>query len=725
MRLTQKIQWVVLVMFIFAVGWGVTVRAEDAVLTNTVVEFQNGVFESIIAPVEGIRHVKEEADLETQEAKVEKIIIEMEKEALVESLQEQHEDFSAGNEGKKEVILEKLETVKKKEEVVTTKQALATKKKETYEQIIALIEQKLAILRNPNISYRALNRELIETLAELQRLKLEKPTLQGRIVSNQQEIKLLEQDIAAKTILIEFKGASGDYIKESIVAQNERLRLAKQQIDQFNKRKELIDSQINIVNDYLVVLNERKKERFQQELMTPIPYRFSPEEQKQMVLITILLLLLALFSKKIEQFLLNNITVVKRQITNYFKMGVFLGCVFLAIYIGATYIGYHALAYYLGRRIILSLVILGLMNIVYRWSAAVITYLCCREVDKEEVKPSTQSPVFAFLKLLSWMGAMGFAIYTIFSIWDMENVRMLVLGQVIQHSFFKIGQVDLSLMLILKISVIIWSLNFFSHFINKFLNKNVYPRARLDEGAQYTISIFVKYFLIFLGGVTGLKILGFEIGTLNVLAGTIGIGIGIGLQEIAKNFISGLILLIERPVKIGDYVEIEGLPGRVDAIKARGTVVTTFDNISVVVPNSDFITKQVVNWTYNDKITRCCLSVGVTYGSDVDLVKKSLLEVAGKHSKIIRKPPPYVLFAEFGDNALLFKLYVWTEDSANRLLLISDLHFMVEKMFRERGLVIAFPQRDIHLKTSDVVFNVRRKDAVTAENQGESDGKTL
>jgi len=193
------------------------------------------------------------------------------------------------------------------------------------------------------------------------------------------------------------------------------------------------------------------------------------------------------------------------------------------------------------------------------------------------------------------------------------------------------------------------------------------------------------------------------------LAGTVGIGIGIGLQEIAKNFISGLILLIERPVKVGDYIDLAGLPGRVEAIKARGTVVTTFDNISVVVPNSDFITKQVTNWSYNDKVIRCCVPVGVAYGSDIDLVKKSLLEVATKHKDILKDPPPTVYFVDFGDNSLLFKLYVWTEDLQHRLSLTSDIRFMIDKLFRERNIVIAFPQRDLHLKTSDVVFKIEPK----------------
>lgn len=194
-----------------------------------------------------------------------------------------------------------------------------------------------------------------------------------------------------------------------------------------------------------------------------------------------------------------------------------------------------------------------------------------------------------------------------------------------------------------------------------------------------------------------------------MLAGTVGIGIGFGLQEIAKNFISGIILLVERPIKVGDHIDLGGLPGKVEAIKARGTVITTFDNISVVVPNSDFITKQVTNWSYNDKTIRCCVNVGVAYGSNVDIVKRSLLEVAQDHNNVLKRPAPSVQFSEFGDNSLVFKLYFWTDDAQARFTLLSDIHYMIDKIFRERNIVISFPQRDIHLKTSDFVFEIRNK----------------
>ena len=188
---------------------------------------------------------------------------------------------------------------------------------------------------------------------------------------------------------------------------------------------------------------------------------------------------------------------------------------------------------------------------------------------------------------------------------------------------------------------------------------------------------------------------------LTVFAGTIGIGIGFGLQDIAKNFISGLVMLVERPVKVGDYIEVGGLPGKVKAIKGRSTVVDTFDNISVIVPNAEFMNQKIINWSYSDKVTRVKISVGVAYGSDTELVRDSLMEAAKSHGRVLRNPEPYVWFEEFGDSSLNFKLHIWTNEPQNRFGLKSDLHYMIDKIFRERKITIAFPQRDIHLIPSD------------------------
>jgi small-conductance mechanosensitive channel len=241
-----------------------------------------------------------------------------------------------------------------------------------------------------------------------------------------------------------------------------------------------------------------------------------------------------------------------------------------------------------------------------------------------------------------------------------------------------------------------------ANLLDGFLRKNVYERVHLDESVQYTFSVTIKYIMLIIGVMIGLAALGVELAALTVFAGTIGIGIGFGLQDIAKNFISGLVMLVERPVKVGDYIEVSGLPGKVKAIKARSTIVDTFDNISVIVPNAEFMNQQVINWSYSDKITRLKLPVGVAYGTDPELVKATLLDAAKSHPDVLKIPEPYVWFTEFGNSSLNFELYIWTNEPNNRFTLKSHINFEINKFFKAAGIKIPFPQRDIHFKSTDV-----------------------
>jgi len=161
-------------------------------------------------------------------------------------------------------------------------------------------------------------------------------------------------------------------------------------------------------------------------------------------------------------------------------------------------------------------------------------------------------------------------------------------------------------------------------------------------------------------------------------------------------------MLIERPVKVGDYIEVSGLPGKVRAIKARSTIVDTFDNISVIVPNAEFMSQQVINWSYSDKITRLKLSVGVAYGTDPELAKNTLLAAAKNNPDVLKRPEPYVWFTSFGDSSLNFELYVWTDDPNKRFTIKSHINFEINRLFKEKDIKIPFPQRDLHFKSSDV-----------------------
>jgi small-conductance mechanosensitive channel len=183
------------------------------------------------------------------------------------------------------------------------------------------------------------------------------------------------------------------------------------------------------------------------------------------------------------------------------------------------------------------------------------------------------------------------------------------------------------------------------------------------------------------------------------LGGAVAIGVGFGAQNIINNFISGFILVTERPISIGDLIEVDGTLGGVEEIGARCTRVRTGENIHILVPNSTLLERNITNWTLSDKKIRTKVTVGVIYGSPVDKVKELLLRATEETDRVVKHPEPFVLFADFGDNALIFDVYFWIsiEKVIERKRIESSVRFRIDDLFREAGIVIAFPQRDVHL----------------------------
>lgn len=231
------------------------------------------------------------------------------------------------------------------------------------------------------------------------------------------------------------------------------------------------------------------------------------------------------------------------------------------------------------------------------------------------------------------------------------------------------------------------------------LVKRLLSRSRLDLSAREAIGSLFFYGVLAIGALMILQTAGIDVTTLNVVAGAFGIGIGFGLQNIASNFVSGLIILIERPVKIGDRIEVGDVEGDVVEIRARSTTVLTNDNIAIIIPNSKLISENVVNWSYNDAKVRFRIPVSVAYGSDVHEVERILLQVADECPDVLKDPAPVVRFMEFGDNGLIFELRAWSTTLMHRKgKLVSVLNFAIYDRFRERGIEIPFPQRDIHIR---------------------------
>ena len=259
---------------------------------------------------------------------------------------------------------------------------------------------------------------------------------------------------------------------------------------------------------------------------------------------------------------------------------------------------------------------------------------------------------------------------------------------------------SISLLLLIKVLLLLLIIAVFSKILIMFLKKKIFTRYEIKLGTQESISRLIHYVLIILGVFITLDYLGINMTTLAALGAVLMVGIGFGLQNIASNFISGLILLFERPIQVGDLIEVSNIFGTVSAINARSTTITTIDNSSLIVPNSQFISENVTNWSYKDPRIRIHIQVGVSYGSDIELVRETLLALGKAHSEVLKEPEPIVYFNEFGDSSLNFDLIVWTDKPLQKFQIRTDLNFAIVYAFREKGIEIPFPQRDLHVRSS-------------------------
>ncbi|MBN1474479.1 MAG: mechanosensitive ion channel family protein [Syntrophaceae bacterium] len=235
--------------------------------------------------------------------------------------------------------------------------------------------------------------------------------------------------------------------------------------------------------------------------------------------------------------------------------------------------------------------------------------------------------------------------------------------------------------------------------INKILTHRILARSRINYGVRAAVGSIMKYVVLTVGFIIILQTAGINLSSLTILFGALGIGIGFGLQNVINNFVSGLIILFERPIKVGDRIEVAGVAGDVIDISMRATTIVTNDNISIIVPNSQFISETVINWSHTDRNVRFNYPVGVSYKEDPQVVKKVLLEVALDNPGVLKEPKPDVLFTEYAESAMMFNLRVWTREYIDRPgVLKSQLYYEISRRFREEGIEIPFPQSDIHIK---------------------------
>lgn len=263
--------------------------------------------------------------------------------------------------------------------------------------------------------------------------------------------------------------------------------------------------------------------------------------------------------------------------------------------------------------------------------------------------------------------------------------------------------VSISLLQIFLLVGLLFLVFWFAARTKRFLFNRFLVHSGLDRSLQYAISQIASNLVLIVGIFVVLQNTGIHLEALTVFAGAVGVGIGFGLQNITSNFISGLVILAERPITIGDRVEVAGVVGQVRKIRARSTVVVTNDNIATIVPNQKFIDSPVTNWTWGDPKVRFRIPIGVAYGSDIELVRTKLIEAAAEDPHTLEDPAPSVFFKEFGDSSLNFELIAWSDKMSHRPSRFrSDLNFAIERKFREAEIEIPFPQRDINFRTGVV-----------------------
>lgn len=293
-------------------------------------------------------------------------------------------------------------------------------------------------------------------------------------------------------------------------------------------------------------------------------------------------------------------------------------------------------------------------------------------------------------------GAWGLAVMLLTQAWGLFSSASQA-WETLFESRAEVAGLSLSLGLILLALLALYLASSISWFLRAFLEAEVFPRNQVDRGAGDAIKKLLHYSLILFGLLLSLSLLGIEAKSFFVFGGALGLGLGFGLQNIANNFISGLILLFERPIKVGDMVVVENESGRVRKIGLRSTVIETFDRAELIVPNSQFISQKVTNWTFSNPLARLRIPVGVAYGTDIPLVLGILKEVALRNPRVIKNPQPLALFVRFGESSLDFELHVWIADVADRLLVQSEICQTIAADFRDAGIEIPFPQRDVYL----------------------------
>lgn len=279
---------------------------------------------------------------------------------------------------------------------------------------------------------------------------------------------------------------------------------------------------------------------------------------------------------------------------------------------------------------------------------------------------------------------------------------MRKIENILDHKILEFDTLHISVWNVFFIISIFVLVKFLFLLIKKILKKRLKNKNIIEDGRLLSILQLIQYFFYIMAILISIKSIGIEVTWLIGASAALLVGLGMGLQQTFNDIISGIIILFEGTLEIGDVVEVDNIVGVVKEIRLRTCKIESRESIIMIIPNSKFVTSNVINWSHNNTTTLFSVEIGVAYGSNVELVRDILLSCAVKHGDVLNKPAAAVRFSNFGDSSLDFKLLFWTEKIWNVEFVKSDLRFMIDKKFRENNITIPFPQRDVHIYNNEV-----------------------
>lgn len=374
--------------------------------------------------------------------------------------------------------------------------------------------------------------------------------------------------------------------------------------------------------------------------------------------------------------------------------------IFAVLTFGISLFGYPELATFIFNRFIASVLFIGAFVIVRRFISDLLRRSIVFWIKTFKLRKQLLSKADFLMTLLVTPLLVLFLIYSLLTLWGMPGAFMLQAVKKLVFGF-KVGGINISLISIVTgLLVFLISLTLVKMMKNR-LSNNLLNRINMDEGIKHSLISGFSFTGFIISAILAIVAMGVDLSNLAVIAGALSVGIGFGLQDVIKNLVSGIILLFERPFKVGDWVLIGGEEGKIKQINIRSTEVETFNKASVIIPNATLISSSLTNLTHGNNWQRQSITVGVSYDSDAEQVTKLLLECARSCKKVMKVPAPYVLFKNFGESSLDFELRIYVSDIWSGWSAGSDVRYEILRRFREAGINIAYPQIVVHQGSED------------------------